>query len=241
MKNTLDQALYQALAPRAEESTPENLLYRCRAAYRPKRPAARDLLFWQLKLLGWQVWALEAAAALVLYSLGRELGLWEKMWTLRNAMLCLSTLAMLTALLGLPFLCRAGNYKMLELERATRVGIGGPLVIRFLLLLTGEMLLIGVVAAAVQGMLPLRGWQLLTVLMVPFLLANNEILLLLRKIRPERLAITAVPLFAVQLCLLRLVQFREVPAGLPFAAVVLAICIGGQCAGLAARPEYAAA
>ena len=46
-----------------------------------------------------------------LYSVGRELALWEKAWTLRNALFGLSTLAMLTALLGLPFLYRASQYK----------------------------------------------------------------------------------------------------------------------------------
>ena len=77
-------------------------------------------------------------AALALYSVGRELALWEKAWTLRNALFGLSTLAMLTALLGLPFLYRASQYKMLELEHATYAGVGRPLVMRFLLLLAGN-------------------------------------------------------------------------------------------------------
>ena len=78
------------------------------------------------------------------YSVGRELALWEKAWTLRNALFGLSTLAMLTALLGLPCLYRASQYKMLELEHATYAGIGRPLVMRFLLLLAGETILLGV-------------------------------------------------------------------------------------------------
>ena len=81
-------------------------------------------------------------------------------------------------------------------------------------------------------------------LAVPFLLANNELLLLLRRVRPERLVLAAVPLFAGQLCLLRLIEVEEempqLPAGLPLAAGVLAVCLGGQCARLAARPEYTA-
>ena len=58
-------------------------------------------------------------------------------------------------MLGLPFLYRASQYKMLELEQATYAGIGRPLVMRFLLLLAGETILLGVlvlnVRAAVHG------------------------------------------------------------------------------------------
>ena len=51
-----------------------------------------------------------------------------------------------------------------------------------------------------------------------------------------------VPLFAGQLCLLRLVQGpeAELPRVLPLLAGVLAVCMGWQCAKLASRPEWAA-
>lgn len=133
---------------------------------------------------------------------------------------------------------------MLELERATHAGIGTPLVLRFLLLLAGEVVLLAVLAISVYAAAPLKLGQLVCLLAVPFLLANNELLLLLRRVRPERLVLAAVPLFAGQLCLLRLIEVEEelpqLPAGLPLAAGVLAVCLGGQCARLAARPEYAA-
>ena len=133
---------------------------------------------------------------------------------------------------------------MLELERATHVGIGTPLVLRFLLLLAGEVVLLAVLAISVYAAAPLKLGQLVCLLAVPFLLANNELLLLLRRVRPERLVLAAVPLFAGQLCLLRLIEAEEempqLPAGLPLAAGVLAVCLGGQCAKLAARPEYTA-
>ena len=58
---------------------------------------------------------------------------------------------MLTALLGLPFLYRASQYKMLELEQATYAGIGRPLVMRFLLLLAGETILLGVLVLNVRA------------------------------------------------------------------------------------------
>lgn len=75
------------------------------------------MLHCQFKLLGWKVWALEAIAALALYSVGRELALWEKAWTLRNALFGLSTLAMLTALLGLPFYTGQVNIRCLNWNR----------------------------------------------------------------------------------------------------------------------------
>ena len=210
---------------------------RLRAALK-QRSDWRDLLHCQFKLLGWKVWALEAMAALALYSVGRELALWEKAWTVRNALFGLSTLAMLTALLGLPFLYRASQYKMLELERATYAGIGRPLVMRFLLLLAGETILLGVLVLNVRAAVPWSIGQLLAVLTVPFLTANNELLLLLRWVRPEWMMTGAVPLFAGQLCLLRFVQLSELPKGLPLAAGVLVLCMVLQCIRLAARSEY---
>lgn len=132
MNRAFEKELSRALAAEPDTAVPETLLRRCRAEHVVKqRSDWRDLLHCQFKLLGWKVWALEAMAALALYSVGRELALWEKAWTLRNALFGLSTLAMLTALLGLPFLYRASQYKMLELEYATYAGIGRPLVMRF--------------------------------------------------------------------------------------------------------------
>ena len=116
MKRTnreLEQQLTRALAAPPQSRTaavPETLLHRCRAAYHPcPRGGWKNLLYWQLRLLGWKAAGLEAFAALALYSVGRELALWEKAWTLRNALFGLSTLAMLTAMLGLPFFYRASQ------------------------------------------------------------------------------------------------------------------------------------
>lgn len=112
------------------------------------------------------------------------------------------------------------------------------------LLLAGEVVLLVVLAVSVYAAAPFRLGQLVCLLAVPFLLANNELLLLLRRVRPERLVLTAVPLFAAQLCLLAAQRAQsgepELPAGLPLAAGILAVCMGWQCAKLAARPEYAA-
>lgn len=236
----LEQALTRALAPQAA-AAPQALLCRCRAVHRPQAAGGwKHLLYWQLRLLGWKAAALEGLAALALYSVGRELGLWERAWSLRAGLFGLTALAMGTALLGLPFLCRAGQYKMLELERAARAGLGRPLVLRFLLLLAGEVLLLAVLAASVYAAAPFRPGQLACLLAVPFLLANNELLLLLRRLRPERLVWAAVPLFAAQLGLLGVLRIPQLPAGLPLAAGVLAVCMGWQCARLAARPEYTA-
>ena len=104
----------------------------------------------------------------------------EFLCSLNEKEIGLSTLAMLTALLGLPFLYRASQYKMLELEQATYAGIGRPLVMRFLLLLAGETILLGVLVLNVRAAVPWSIGQLLAVLTVPFLTANNELLLLLR-------------------------------------------------------------
>ena len=127
---------------------------------------------------------------------------------------------------------------MLELERAAYTGIGRPLVMRFLLLLAGETILLGVLVLGVRAAVPWSIGQLLTVLAVPFLLANNELLLLLRRVRPEWLMNSAIPLFAGQLCLLRFVQLPQLPEGLPLAAGVLVLCMVLQCTRLAARSEY---
>ena len=241
MNRAFEKELSRALAAEPDTAVPETLLRRCRAEHIVKqRSGWRDLLHCQFKLLGWKVWALEAMAALALYSVGRELALWEKAWTLRNALFGLSTLAMLTALLGLPFLYRASQYKMLELEQATYAGIGRPLVMRFLLLLAGETILLGVLVLNVRAAVPWSSGRLLAVLTVPFLTANNELLLLLRWVRPEWMMTGAVPLFAGQLCLLRFVQLSELPKGLPLAVGVLVLCMVLQCIRLAARSEYIA-
>lgn len=242
MNRSFEKSLTRALSAPAEQPVPESLLQACRAQCRPRhRTTVRELVRTQWMLLGWKAWAMEGAAALTLYTLGRELDLWDAAWTLRNALFGLTAIAMLTALLGVPFLVKASQYQMLELERATRAGIGTPLVIRFLLLLAGEVLLLAVLAVSVWVNAPLTLSQLAGVLAVPFLLANNELLLLLRRVRPERLVLTVVPLFAGQLVLLQLMQEPEpaLPPLLPLAGV-LAVWLGWQCAKLASRPEWAA-
>lgn len=242
MNRSFEKSLTRVLSAPAEQPVPESLLRACRAQCRPRhRTTVRELVRTQWMLLGWKAWAMEGAAALTLYTLGRELDLWDAAWTLRNALFGLTALAMLTALLGVPFLVKASQYQMLELERATRAGIGTPLVIRFLLLLAGEVLLLAVLAVSVWVNAPLTLGQLAGVLAVPFLLANNELLLLLRRVRPERLILTVVPLFAGQLVLLQLMQEPEpaLPPLLPLAGV-LAVWLGWQCAKLASRPEWAA-
>ena len=110
----------------------------------------------------------------------------------------------------------------------------------FLLLLAGETILLGVLVLNVRAAVPWSIGQLLAVLTVPFLTANNELLLLLRWVRPEWMMTGAVPLFAGQLCLLRFVQLSELPKGLPLAAGVLVLCMVLQCIRLAARSEYIA-
>ena len=71
--------LSRALATELDTAAPKTPLRRCRAEHVVKqRSGWRDLLHCQFKLLGWKVWALEAMAALALYSVGRELALWEK-------------------------------------------------------------------------------------------------------------------------------------------------------------------
>lgn len=237
LEHELRRALSVSAAPDADAL--ERTLRLCRAQ-QARRPRAgwRELMRCQTKLLGWKAWAMEGIAALALYAVDQELGLWDAAWSLRNLLFGLTALAMCTALLGLPFLCKASQYKMLELERATRAGMGGPLLVRFLLLLAGELVLLGVLAFSVHRTAPLSLGQLLSVLSVPFLLANNELLLLLRRVRPEKLVLVAVPLFAGQLVLLRLVQGPDLPPFLPLTAGVLAVCMGGQCARLAARTEY---
>ena len=77
----------------------------------------------------------------------------------------------------------------------------------------------------VRAAVPWSIGQLLAVLTVPFLTANNELLLLLRWVRPEWMMTGAVPLFAGQMCLLRFVQLSELPKGLPLAAGVLVLCM----------------
>ena len=237
LEHELRRALSVSAAPDADAL--ERTLHLCRAQ-QARRPRAgwRELMRCQTKLLGWKAWAMEGIAALALYAVGQELGLWDAAWSLRNLLFGLTALAMCTALLGLPFLCKASQYKMLELERATRAGMDGPLLVRFLLLLAGEVVLLAVLAVSVYAAAPLRLGQLVCLLAVPFLLANNELLLLLRRVRPERLVLTAVPLFAGQLVLLRLVQGPDLPPFLPLTAGVLAVCMGGQCARLVARTEY---
>ena len=97
MNRAFEKELSRALATELDTAAPKTLLRRCRAEHIVKqRSDWRDLLHCQFKLLGWKVWALEAMAALALYSVGRELALWEKAWTLRNALFGLSTLAMST-------------------------------------------------------------------------------------------------------------------------------------------------
>ena len=109
----LKQQLTRALAAPPQSRTaavPETLLHRCRAAYHPcPRGSWKNLLYWQLRLLGWKAAGLEAFAALALYSVGRALGLWEAAWSLRHALFGLTALAMCTALLGLPFSASAGR------------------------------------------------------------------------------------------------------------------------------------
>ena len=91
MNRAFEKELSRALAAEPDTAVPETLLRRCRAEHVVKqRSDWCDLLHCQFKLLGWKVWALEAMAALALYSVGRELALWEKAWTLRLSLIHIS-------------------------------------------------------------------------------------------------------------------------------------------------------
>ena len=69
MNRAFEKELSRALAAEPDTAVPETLLRRCRAEHVVKqRSDWRDLLHCQFKLLGWKVWALEAMAALALYS-----------------------------------------------------------------------------------------------------------------------------------------------------------------------------
>ena len=68
MNRAFEKELSRALAAEPDTAVPETLLRRCRAEHIVKqRSGWRDLLHCQFKLLGWEVWALEAMAALALY------------------------------------------------------------------------------------------------------------------------------------------------------------------------------
>ena len=221
------------------EDAQERTVQQCRRQ-RPPRSGVRlrELIRCELRMLSWKFWAAEGFAALTLYAVCLELFGRDLAWTPGHLLFLLSGIAGVVSMLGLPFFLRAEQYQMREIEQATCAGLFRPAAVRFLLLFAGEAAMLWLLAVWVSGLFPWRLPQLLALLAVPFLVANNELLWLMRRELWSRLLGLAGVLFSGQLGLVwKLSRLLPMPSEtqLTVLAVVLAAGLAAQCVKLAGR------
>lgn len=242
MTDEFSKQLKKALDASAEVPGPalEQVVQQCRQQRPMRRPVLSfgTLVRCELRMLGWKLWAAGGFLALLLYAVCLELFGDASFWDVRRLVFVVSGMAAAVSLLGLPFFLRAEQYRMREVEQATCAGMFRPAAVRFLLLFAGEAVMLCLLAVWMNGLLPWTTRQLLVLLAVPFLAANNELLLLLRRVLWDRLLAVAGVLFSGQLGLLwklsqNLKQLDE--TGLAWLAVVLAAVLAAQCIKLAGQ------
>ena len=220
----LTDRLRRALAASAAlpEDAQERTVQQCRRQ-RPPRSGVRlrELICCELRMLSWKFWAAEGFAALTLYAVCLELFGRDLPWTPGHLLFLL-----------------AEQYQMREIEQATCAGLFRPAAVRFLLLFAGEATMLCLLAVWVSGLFPWRLPQLLALLAVPFLVANNELLWLMRRELWSRLLGLVGVLFSGQLGLVwKLSRLLPMPSEtqLTVLAVVLAAGLAAQCVKLAGR------
>lgn len=169
------------------------------------------LMFRQLRFIGWKMWAMQTAAVLLIAPVIARFFWVKDYFTARRALFLLGIVAVMIAMMMIPFLYRSAGYRMMETESATYFAGRRLLLCRLLPLMAGDIAVIIGVAVAMKTHTALDMKNLLACQFAPFFLCCDGILYLLRKTELSRLWVRYGALGLVILCGICLLYRLEIP------------------------------
>ena len=141
----------------------------------------RDLLLCQLKFCGIKMWTFELLIAIITSLILRNLLADPYFMTTRKLVFFVVCFAIAVPMMLLPFLYRSIRYQMFEMESVSVFSIKTVLFSKFLLFFGGEVLLVASVLLVLWNTTSITFAELAGCILIPFLLANDGYLLLLKK------------------------------------------------------------
>lgn len=169
----------------------EETLTRVKCVYASKIPRPRisygQFLLRQLQFTGGRIWAFQAVVLIVLCMLIYAL-LSNRYAEIdfRQLVLLLEITAVLSAMTGVPYICRSFRYGMYETETASKVSYSGLLLARLLLTGVGNLIMLSVIFAAAyleNAALPV---STVIYMIVPFAVAWAGCLTILKHVCSQR-------------------------------------------------------
>lgn len=176
-------------------------------SYRSKNKFC-DLLLCQLKFCGIKMWTCELLLAIATSLLLKSLLSDPYFMTTRKLVFFIMSFAIAVPMMLLPFLYRSIRYQMFEMESASVFSIKAVLFSKFLLFFGGEVLLVTCVLLVLWNTTSITVTELAGCILIPFLLANDGFLLLLKKIKSEKLCQSFLG-FGIALIIIIVVSFRS--------------------------------
>ena len=168
----------------------------------------RDLLLCQLKFCGIKMWAFELLLAIITSLTLKNFLSDSYFMTTRKLVFCVVCFAIAVPMMLLPFLYRSIRYQMFEMESASVFSIKTVLFSKFLLFFGGEVLLVASVLLVLWNTTSITFAELAGCILIPFLLANDGFLLLLKKIKSEKLCESFLG-FGIALIVIIIISFRS--------------------------------
>lgn len=168
----------------------------------------RDLLLCQLKFCGIKMWTFELLIAIITSLILRNLLSDPYFMTTRKLVFFVVCFAIVVPMMLLPFLYRSIRYQMFEMESVSVFSIKTVLFSKFLLFFGGEVLLVASVLLVLWNTTSITFAELAGCILIPFLLANDGYLLLLKKIKSEKLCQSFLG-FGIVLIAIIVISFRS--------------------------------
>ena len=185
---------------RAEENVIQMAKLQLQKTYRNKN-SFKDLLLCQIKFCGFKMWAFELLTAVAAGMLLRWTMTDKYFLTTRKLMFFAACFVVFVPMMLLPFLYRSIRYQMFEVESTSVFSIKTVLFSKFLLFFGGEIGLISAVIICLRFTTMITFVEILGMVLIPFLLANDGFLFLLKKMKSEKLCQSflyyGIALFAV--------------------------------------------
>ena len=203
-KNCAQSVRTEKNVQRAEENVIQMAKLQLQKTYRNKN-SFKDLLLCQIKFCGWKMWAFELLTAVAAGMLLRWTMTDKYFLTTRKLLFFAVCFVVFVPMMLLPFLYRSIRYQMFEVESTSVFSIKTVLFSKFLLFFGGEIGLISAVIVCLRFATMITFVEILEMILIPFLLANDGFLFLLEKMKSEKLCQSflyyGIVLFAVIIAL----------------------------------------
>lgn len=146
-----------------------------RIAYKNRRQRERigygAFLLRQVRFVGVPVWLLQGAALFfMLWFLGAVLDGDVRYVEIRHLPPLLCSFAAMIAMPGIPLIGRSAQYRMLEMEMATRISLRRLLLARLLIVSAGGVLALGIALLLINAVTELTAGSILVYLLLPYLI-----------------------------------------------------------------------